>query len=61
MKKFLQIYLLDNQPLAIEKINSVKNIFLLDLYRKKESPNFVLSNKEIMAVIKLNDAILEKI
>jgi hypothetical protein len=46
MKKFLQIYLLDNQLLASKMTISGKNIFLLDLYRKKESPNFASSNTE---------------
>jgi hypothetical protein len=46
MKKFLQIYLLDNQPLASKMTNFIKNIFLLDLYGKKESPNFASSNTE---------------
>jgi hypothetical protein len=46
MKKFLQIYLPDNQPLASKMTNSIKNIFNLDLYRKKESPNFASSNTE---------------
>lgn len=46
MKKFLQIYLSDNQRLASKMTNQEKNIFLLDLYRKKESPNFTSLNTE---------------
>ena len=32
--------------MASKITSSRKNIFLSDLYGKKESPNFVLSNKE---------------
>ena len=46
MKKFLQIYLLDNQPLASKMTNTGKNIFNLDLYGKKENPNFASTIKE---------------